>query len=51
MTAPYEPSSDMRQLAKSLRDIYQALVLEGFTADEALTIIGHEIVANAKPKT
>lgn len=33
----------MRSLARSLRDMYVALVAEGFTSSEALEIIGHAI--------
>lgn len=47
-TAPYEPSADSRQLARALRDVYMALVLEGFTETQALTVIGHCLIANAK---
>lgn len=48
MTAPYEPTADMRQLAKKLRDIYQALIIEGFSDRQALAIIGEVIAAGAK---
>lgn len=35
-----EPSSDMRQVARACRDMYVALVQEGFSANEALQILG-----------
>ena len=40
-----EPSADMRMWASSLRQMYVALVMEGFTEPEALTIIGHVLTA------
>lgn len=36
---PVEPSADIREGAHHLRQIYVALVSEGFTIDEALKII------------
>ena len=44
---PIEPSADLRQLASALRQTYLALTQEGFTEQEALTIIGQILVANA----
>lgn len=41
--SPEEASAEMRQMARVFRDMYVALVAEGFTAAEALTIIGHAI--------
>lgn len=43
-----EPSADMRVLAANLRQMFLALVREGFTEQQALTIIGQCISANAK---
>lgn len=43
---PMEPSADMRELANNLRQMYVALTGEGFTAQEALTIIGQAITAH-----
>lgn len=43
---PIEPSADLRQMAAAFREIYIALILEGFTEAEALTIIGHIIATN-----
>lgn len=45
---PEEASADMRQLARVYRDMYVALVAEGFSPPEALTIIGHTIGAMLK---
>jgi hypothetical protein len=47
-SGPLEPSADMRLLANTLRQMYVALTLEGFTANEALVIIGHAITGQAK---
>lgn len=45
---PEEASAAMRELARALRDMYVALIAEGFTVPEALAIIGHAI---ARPKS
>lgn len=42
---PTEPSADLRQMASFLRQTYVALVAEGFTITEALTIIGSIIAS------
>ena len=44
---PYEPSADMRTLARGLKDMYEALVAEGFSERQAITI-GEVLAANAK---
>lgn len=36
---PFEPSADMRQVAKSMWNLYQALMQEGFTEEQAMRII------------
>lgn len=41
--APIEPSADMRELAHNLREMFIALVAEGFSETQALTIIGHAL--------
>lgn len=43
MSAYEEASADMRVAARALRDMYVALIAEGFTVPEALAIIGHAI--------
>jgi hypothetical protein len=43
---PVEPSSDIRIAASQLRQIYIALMQEGFTTQEALTIIGQILATN-----
>lgn len=43
---PIEPSADLRQLASILRQTYLALTQEGFSQQEALTIIGQILAAN-----
>lgn len=48
MTSSYEPSADMRVLARNLRDMFQALIAEGFTERQALSIIGEVIATGAK---
>lgn len=40
-----EPSAAIRGMARASREMYIALVREGFTAKEALTIIGQTIAA------
>jgi hypothetical protein len=44
---PIEPTADQRVMAATLRGIYLALMQEGFTEHEALTIIGQLLAANA----
>lgn len=41
--APIEPSADLRTFANQMRQMFVALVAEGFTRDEALVVIGHVI--------
>ena len=50
--APEEASAGMRTMARTVRDMYIALCAEGFTADEALNLIGQVLRAgiNADPK-
>lgn len=43
---PVEPSADLRQAAKALREMYIALTSEGFSPSETLVILGHAISAN-----
>ncbi len=47
MTSPTEPSADLRQMASSMRQAYIALTNEGFTEQQALTIIGQILSAYA----
>lgn len=47
MTGPYEPSADMRTMARQLKDMFEALVAAGFSSQQALAIIGHVIAAGA----
>lgn len=44
---PIEPSADKRQAAHELREIYIALIAEGFTTQEALIIIGQILASGA----
>lgn len=44
--APMEPSADLRMVANALRQMFVALVSEGFTEPQALGIIGQVIAAN-----
>lgn len=37
---PIEPSADMRTAAHAMREMYVALVNEGFTTQEAMAMIG-----------
>lgn len=43
---PVEPAADMRKFAAGMRQIYIALIQEGFTQQEALVIIGQLLAAN-----
>lgn len=43
---PKEPAADLRLFASILRQTYMALLAEGFTQQEALTIIGQLLAAN-----
>jgi hypothetical protein len=47
LSGPIEPSADIRAAAHSVREIYLALVAEGFTAAEALKIVAEIIKGNA----
>jgi hypothetical protein len=42
---PREPAANLRQLASVLHQTYTALVAEGFTEQQALTIIGMILAA------
>lgn len=44
---PIEPRADLRQAANELRQMYLALIQEGFSEREALTIIG-QILGNQR---
>jgi hypothetical protein len=44
---PIEPAADLRQLANTLRQTFLALVQEGFTEQQALTIIGQILAAQS----
>ena len=48
MTAPVEPSADLRMMASTLRQMHVALTMEGFTEREALMIIGQCIAAGGR---
>lgn len=41
-----EASADARQFARNMRDMYVALVAEGFAPGEALQIVGQVIAAS-----
>jgi hypothetical protein len=42
---PVEPSADLRQAAHQLREMFIALIQEGFDERQALAIIGHVLAA------
>lgn len=51
-SAPTEPSADMRAACHSQREWFVALVAEGFSEPQALTIIGTSMgimLANSEP--
>ncbi len=41
-----EPSADLRQMASFLRQMYVALINEGFTEREAVAVLGTVIAAH-----
>lgn len=45
-SAPIEPSADMRAFAHTTREMYLALIAEGFTEREAFNIVGVTIAAS-----
>lgn len=47
MAAPTEPSSDLRQVASGLWQMYVALTNEGFDDRQALAVIGQMLAAGA----
>ncbi len=42
-----EPSADLRQLASALRQTFIALTMEGFTEQQALTIVGQILASSS----
>lgn len=52
MTPKREPSADIRQAAVMMHSVFTALIDEGFTESQALTILGTMLAAsisNNKP--
>lgn len=47
MTPPMEPAAELRQMANAVRQLFIALINEGFTEGQALTIVGQVIIANS----
>jgi hypothetical protein len=45
---PIEPNADIRVFAKTMQQMFVALVQEGFTERQALIIIGQILAANAQ---
>lgn len=45
---PTEPSADLRQAASAVRQVYVALVQEGFTEQQALIIVGTLLAAQSQ---
>ena len=43
-----EPSASMRTAARTMRDLFVALLHEGFTERQALTIVGYAVAAGGK---
>lgn len=43
---PCEPSADLRVFASSMRQMFVALTNEGFTEQQALTMIGQVLAAS-----
>jgi hypothetical protein len=46
---PQEPTADTRTAAKAMREVFVALVDEGFTRHEALTVIGVMLGTASRP--
>ncbi len=42
---PEEPTADARQSARGCRDMFSALVNEGFTENQALLLVGSALAA------
>ncbi len=47
MGGPTEPSADLRQAASALWQMFVALKAEGFTEQQALTILGQVLAAQS----
>jgi hypothetical protein len=43
---PEEASADMRSMARMMRDMYVALIAEGFTDQQAVQLLGQTIAAS-----
>jgi hypothetical protein len=48
MNGPIEPSADLRQAASALRQMFIALLAEGFDERQALVIVGQILAANSQ---
>jgi hypothetical protein len=44
-----EPSAALREAARAVREIFVALVNEGFTEQQALIIVGQVLILNTQP--
>jgi hypothetical protein len=51
VTTPFEPSAETRVAARQIRNLYEALILEGFQERQALTILGQVLAASANGGT
>jgi alkylation response protein AidB-like acyl-CoA dehydrogenase len=49
LTAREEASAESRHAARLVRDMFVALIAEGFTEQQALVILGHAISPNSGP--
>ena len=45
---PMEPAADMRVLANTIRQVYVALMQEGFNNQQALVIVGQILAGQMK---
>lgn len=45
-----EPSAEMRDAAHKLREMYIALLMEGFTEAQSLQIVGYALAGNGGGK-
>lgn len=49
INGPIEPSAQLREAANAMRQMFVALIDEGFSEAEALQIIGHILRGQSSP--
>jgi len=48
MDGTYEPSANMRQLAKFIREMFESLLREGMSRDDAIAVISEMLARLAR---